>query len=362
VYRLEPGVEAGALGNLKVVANPGRDRVHLLLRARQRDARLQAPDRAKTVGVPVLVVVAETVRDPDVRLLLDVGARRKQQLEPRRQHPDDLRARTVRNALADDISIATVAPLPVVVAQDRRGRQGRRTLLGGCGTGRCRRRLRLRQPVSVLEIAAGRDRRPHQPEEVDGHDCHPNLLRRAVRPGQHLARRPERGHVVERASRAIADVDEVLVRERHAEVVAGTQVHVHDDEALGILVGKRPQQHGVGDAEDGGAGGDAQPDGDRRCERKHRAAPQRAKCEREVVERHGTRYTVPGAGFNWASISRSAWLAVECPSLALEGGDKRLFPCEQPHSADARSVLTEKPGALGGAHPCRDVRGFGPRI
>ena len=87
--------------NGKVVANLRRDRFDLFLRPRQRRARLQPADRPQAERVAVRVVVAEAIRHPEVRPLLDVGAGRKQQLESRREHADDLRPRAARKALAD---------------------------------------------------------------------------------------------------------------------------------------------------------------------------------------------------------------------------------------------------------------------
>ena len=162
VHRLEPGVEAGALGHRELLANAGRDRVGLLLRARERDAGLQPADRPQTEGVSVGVVVVETVGDPEVRPLLHVGARREEQFEPGCEDAHDLRARAAGNTLTEHRWIPAVPPLPVFMTQDGHDRQRRRPLRGGCAA--CLRilRRRLRDAVGLFEVAAERDRRAHQ--------------------------------------------------------------------------------------------------------------------------------------------------------------------------------------------------------
>ena len=47
-------------------------------------------------------------------------------------------------------------------------------------------RRRLRDAVGLFEVAAERDRRAHQTEEVDGHHREAHLFRRAIETGQHL--------------------------------------------------------------------------------------------------------------------------------------------------------------------------------
>ncbi|MNC87501.1 hypothetical protein D3C83_32300 [compost metagenome] len=58
---------------------------------------------------------------------------------------------------------------------------------------------------------------------------------------------------------------------------------VDDVEPFRVAIGKRPQQHGVEDAEDGGIGADADRERQRGGERESRRAPQRAGGILEVL-------------------------------------------------------------------------------
>ena len=209
-----------------------------------------------------------------------LSAGREHQLEAGRQHTDDFRPRPVREALADDVGSSTIAALPVFMAEDREHRQ--RRLL------RVWRRLRLRlgQTVRLLKIASVRNPRAHDLEEVGRDESERDLLWRAVGGGDHQPRGPHGRHVLDRPARPIADIGEVLVREAHREVVSRPQIHVHDDETVRVLVGKRPQEDGVGDAEECGAGTDPERDRDRDDRREQRAAAQGAHGIQDVTCQH----------------------------------------------------------------------------
>ena len=293
VHRLQPRVEARGGLQRKVLPNLRRDRFHLFLRTGQRHPWLEPADRPQTERVAVRVVVAQAIRHPAVRTLLDVGAGREHQLQSRREHADDLGTRTAGHALAQHLRIAAVASQPVRVAENRHGRR-RRLSIGLRGS----RGQRLRQAVGVQEVAADRDWRAHQPEKVRRHQRQPDLFRRAVRSGQNLTDGAHGSHVLEHTRRAVADVGVVLVRERHPEGVARPQVHVHDDESIRIRIWQRAQQDRVRDAEDRRARADPERDGQHRGDREHRASAQRADGEREIVQQHGTPYFGPRSRFN----------------------------------------------------------------
>src|ERR1700735_1370919 len=59
---------------------------------------------------------------------------------------------------------------------------------------------------------------------------------------------------------AVAPIDEGGIRERELPDVSVPHIAGGDHQASGVLIGKRAQQHSIGDTEDGGAGPDTQSD------------------------------------------------------------------------------------------------------
>ncbi len=93
------------------------------------------------------------------------------------------------------------------------------------------------------------------------------MLGRSVFLEKDVAEGEDAGQVLERVFGAIAHVDEVLVGEGEIADVAIAHVAGGDDQAVGSFIGKRTQQYGIGDTEDGGAGADAQGNGQNGGER-----------------------------------------------------------------------------------------------
>ena len=145
MHRLDAEIRVGGLLDGKARAQVGRQPVEFRLGLIKGDTRLQPGNHAQEHVVTRSRLVVHAVGDHDVGARLDVGAGRKQQFEPRRQHADDVGAAIAEfNAPADDRRITAVAALPELVAEDRDGRQRRRSLVGGNwrtagGRGWCRR-------------------------------------------------------------------------------------------------------------------------------------------------------------------------------------------------------------------------------
>ena len=129
VHRLDAEVRVRGLLDRESRAQVGRQAIELRLRLLEAHAGLQLGDDAQEHVVARAGLVVDAVGDHDVGTRIDVGARRKQQLEPRRQHADDVGAAVAElDRLADDRFVAAVAPLPELVAEDRDVRQRRRRL------------------------------------------------------------------------------------------------------------------------------------------------------------------------------------------------------------------------------------------
>ena len=203
-------------------------------------------------------------------------------MESGREDADDaLETRTAaRQVLPDDAGITAKAAVPVLVAQDRDRRQLWR-LRWRAGHLRDRRR---RDPVGIVEVAAKQDGRAHHAEEIRRHAPDADLLRCPIGARHDLPAGVDRRHVLERVLRAVAQIGIVFRGDRHAQVIACSEIGVQDDELLGILVGQRTQQHGVGHAEDRRARANAQPDGERGGQREDRAPPEGARRERQVPQ------------------------------------------------------------------------------
>src|ERR1039458_7277433 len=90
----------------------------------------------------------------------------------------------------------------------------------------------------------------------------------------------------EHARGAVAQVEEVGVGEREVFDIALPHVRNSEGQPVWVLVRKRPQQHGVGYAEDGRAGSDPQRDGDDSGSGKHWTLGQGPRRVREVSQQH----------------------------------------------------------------------------
>ena len=143
------------------------------------------------------------------------------------------------------------------------GSRGAGGVFAGAGRSELRAGLSwLRLPVLFVEVASELDLRAHQVKEVRGDHSEANLFRRSVvaknRPasGQHAA------EIFEGVLGRLAQIEILRVRKREILDVALAHIAADDHQLVRILIGKRLQQHGVGDAENRSAGADAEPDGD----------------------------------------------------------------------------------------------------
>ncbi len=79
-------------------------------------------------------------------------------------------------------------------------------------------------------------------------------------------------------------IEEVARRDGEVDDVAVAHVVPHRPEPRGIVVGQRPQQHRIDDAENRGGGADAERDGQHGGDGKRRLAPQAAESEEHVAK------------------------------------------------------------------------------
>jgi len=271
-------VETRGLLDRIVRAQIRRDAVHLQLRLLGRHARLQTADHAKDDVVAVGGVEIDARRRPHVRRPVDADARREQQLESRRENADDARAAVAElDVLADDRRIAAVTPLPERVAQDRGDRNLRRRCLV--------RQRRRRRPVVGDEIAPDNHPRAEHAKQIRRRAADADLLRLLFQTGnRHAAGGDHAGEVVEDVARLLLEVAQIGRRERPVLDVPGPQLAPDDDQPARVGVRQRPQQHRVDDAENRGAGADAERDRDRRDRREAGVLPQAARCVRHILE------------------------------------------------------------------------------
>ena len=127
--------------------------------------------------------------------------------------------------------------------------------------------------VVVGEIASKCDPRPYKPEVVRRHDARVDSFRHAILAGQRYGESEDASEALEFVLRPFAKIDKICVGKGKVLDAAIAHIGGNNDELIGVLVRKRTQQHGIGDAEDGGAGADAQGDGYRGGEREDRTFP-----------------------------------------------------------------------------------------
>ena len=233
--------------------------------------------------VAVGVVIGNAGGEPDVGEALHIGVGREEQFEARRQHADDLGGarRSRGQALAQDVGAAAEAPLPVFVGEHHDG--------GNCRAApglRALRWRRLRHPVGFGEAAAQDGGGAHHPQEVGADLGAADQFGGAVLARHDITEGHDRGHIREDRRGAVAQVEEIGVREREVLDVAPCHVGKGEDQAVGILVGQRAKEYGVRDAEDRGRRADAESDRQDGGGGEHGALAQRAQSKGEVAKKH----------------------------------------------------------------------------
>ncbi len=95
------------------------------------------------------------------------------------------------------------------------------------------------------------------------------------------------GEVLERTPCAVAQVQEIGIGKREILNVASPHVTACQNQTVGRLIGKRMQQHSVGDAEYGSAGADAKRNCDHSGDGEYGTLSQRAERIYQVFGKHG---------------------------------------------------------------------------
>ena len=94
------------------------------------------------------------------------------------------------------------------------------------------------------------------------------MLGSAIVAGQGNGKGEDAGHALEFVFGRVAHIHENFVGKRKVFHAASAHIGRDDDELIWIFIRKGPQQDGIRDAEDGGAGPDAQGNGEYGGERK----------------------------------------------------------------------------------------------
>src|SRR6185503_21291778 len=164
--------------------------------------------------------------------------------------------------------IATKALLKIFVAQYCHCRQLRLLLCVSSRsiTGRRSWWRLLRRSVRFLKVTTRDDRRSHHLKEVRRHCSDADALRHAVQCRKRDTTRIDRGEVLEIVFCAVAQVEEVDVGQRKVFDIPSLEIVAGQDQPLRILVGKLPQQHAIGDAENRGASANSEGDGHYDCD------------------------------------------------------------------------------------------------
>ena len=246
----------------QVVGDGGHRRPRLLQARPLRQPR----HRPEVVAAPVLEIARGPHGDPQVDGDRHLSGNGVGKPEGRRHHADDRVARPVdADGAADHLRVGAEAPPPERVAEDRD-----------------------RGPAA--EVLAGQERaaeqRPHpehREETVGGLEAEHGL--RAL--GAHEGHEPVTvGGDLREDARSRAPVAEVGKRNpvRFSAGAEARFVELH--EAVGLLVGQRPQHDRVDQAEDGGGRADAQ--GQRGHDRRGEPRPPRQQPQREARVLHET--------------------------------------------------------------------------
>src|SRR5216684_3809096 len=199
----------------------------------------------------------------------------------RGQHANNLRSKrpAVSHHLSKHSGIAAIAPLKIFVTQD--GQSGH-TWRWSSGLRSGRRWWGLRYSVSLREITTECDLGSHQPKEVRCDDCETDLFGRSVLPLKDVPVGRDAREVLKHVLRAFAQINEIGVGERKVADVTVAEVAAGDDESVGVLIRKRPQEHGICNTEDRRARADTQ--GNSQCcsQCKDRTFPQCSAGECQV--------------------------------------------------------------------------------
>src|SRR5690349_2403846 len=162
-----------------------------------------------------------------------------------------MRTSGYRQNLANRGCVSAESPPEVSMAQDGEDGESRRWWPASHSAGWWQ--WRLRQTVGVLEIAAESDSGAHQAEKISGDAGETDLLGSAIRLELRTASGVNGSEVLERDFSTVAQVQEIGVGQGKIFYVAPAHVAANQNQAVRRLIGKRMQQHGVGDAEYGGA-------------------------------------------------------------------------------------------------------------
>ena len=291
--------------------------IDLGLRLLDADARLQPADHAEHDVVAVRGFEVDARRRPHVRRALDVDARRQQQLEARREDADDVRAAVAEiDVLADDRLIAAEAAHPERMAENRGrpaappGRPGPAAAARGVPSSSTKSRpTSMRAPSTRKRLGV----------------APPTRICSGSPPGAASGTRPA-GIIPAMSSKTSVDC---CCRSRRSGGENGQSLTLRARSSPQISTsrcasayGKRPQQHGVDDAEDRRAGADAERDRDRRDGREAEVLAQPAGGVDEILEEcvHGCprrrTFRARSDGRNHLTAKGHDWLAASTRPLA----------------------------------------------
>jgi hypothetical protein len=236
----------------KLAAQLGVDRIDVGACGVERRARLQPADGLQMLARAAGIGNRSVVSDKRPHLGALIEALGDERLEGRRHHADDREWPIVhRDHTSDGRRIAAEPAAPEAVAQDRRLPGGGRVFGGG-------------------EVTPDRRLHAERPEEVPGHAHPADPFRFAVGQQRRTPGADER-HVFERMA-AVAPVEERQVTDVAGR--AGRPPLADRDEAIGIRVRQRTEQHRVEDAEDRRVRADAERQGHERDRCEAGRAPQ----------------------------------------------------------------------------------------
>ena len=253
-HRFGAEMQSRSLLELEASTQLRRDRVHFGLRLSGRGSVAQAADQAENAVGSRGAVPVEAQCDVHVRLPRDAVRRREEQLEAGGGHSHDERARRPEaHRAVQDAAVAAEAALPELMAEhdDRRG--WRR--VEGCGGG-----VRTEDAVLLDEVAPCLDPLTEQREDIGGHVRDVDLLGLSVVANEHLSRGGDAGDSRE-VRRVRTKLLEVSGHHWNVASIPLEEVARDHEQLPRVRVWKRPEQHGICDTEDRGAGADSE------CER-----------------------------------------------------------------------------------------------
>jgi hypothetical protein len=236
----------------ELAAQLGMDRIDVGARRVERRAGLEPPDGLQMLAAAAAIGDRPVVADERPHLGALIEAFGDERLEGWRHHADDREWPIVhRDHPSDGGRIGAEPAAPEAVAQDGGLPAGGRVFGGG-------------------EVAPDRRRDAEHPEEVPRHAHPADPFRLAVGHQRRTPRADER-HVVERVA-AVAPVEERQVADVAGR--SGRPPLADGDEAIGIRIRQRTEQHGIEDAEDRRVRADAEGERHERDRREAGRAPQ----------------------------------------------------------------------------------------